>query len=84
MKPLTMRCRACDGTGHVSLPAEMLNTMALLRRGPITAPELRQYMPEGSRSATAANNRLEVLRQLGFVERRKEARRWVYSLRRSP
>lgn len=74
-----MPCRACLGAGRVTLPVELLNALALLRRGPLSAPELDRLRMSG-KSPTACNNLLEALRGLGFATRLKVGRRWEYRL----
>lgn len=78
-KPDQMPCSRCTGTGHVPLPPELQMTLDLLRkRGSLTAVALFGHMEYGG--ATAANNRLESLRRLGFARReRVNGKVWKYS-----
>ncbi len=74
-----MRCSRCSGTGRVDLPPELQATLTLLRqRGAMTPTQLHETMDFGG--VTAANNRLETLRKLGFATRERiDGKRWKYS-----
>lgn len=76
--PDTMPCRRCGGCGRVDLPEELQATLDVVRAGPITARMLSKAMR--GRSSTAANNRLEDLRALGFVTRAQyDGKAWLYT-----
>lgn len=75
--PDTMPCRRCSGCGRVDLPEELQATLDVVRAGPITARMLSKAMR--GRSPTAANNRLEDLRALGFVTRAQHGKAWFYT-----
>ncbi len=76
----TTWCRACHGTGRVDLPPSLQQALDFVRlEGSCTARELHLVMPDTTQ--TAANNRLEKLRELGWVTRtRALGRGWVYTL----
>lgn len=77
-----MPCSKCDGCGSSPLQPELQVTLDLLRReGPLTSPGVYQFLvTDDHASETWVNNRLETLRRLGFVTRKKvNARTWLYS-----
>ena len=71
----------CEGRGRVALPAALQETLTLLRkRGSLTPIELWIQLHMAFGGATAANNRLETLRRLGFAARaRINGKTWKYS-----
>lgn len=86
MKPVRVTCRACRGTGRVDLVPSLRRVLDFLRRGPATAIELRAMELEtvgDAPSANAFNNRLEELREYGFVGRARDHRGWRYHLVRN-
>lgn len=74
--PDTMPCRRCRGCGRVDLPQELQATLDLVRAGALTAGAVAKIFRD--RTPTAANNRLERLRELGFVIRMQAGRNMVY------
>jgi DNA-binding HxlR family transcriptional regulator len=81
--PIRVTCPMCGGVGDVPFAKVHARLARLCERmysqPPLSAQDLHAAAP-GDVSVTAYNNRLEDLRALGFVERRKQGRRWVYSL----
>lgn len=76
-------CPTCHGEGRAPLWRTLQETLDLLRaRGPLSATQLHEMWqvahPFDRRRVTAINNRLEELRDLGFVERERAGRGWVY------
>lgn len=70
-------CRACDGRGRVPLPRESRETLALLRRrGASSGADVARA---SNIKHTAANQRLERLRGLGFVTRERDGKEWIYT-----
>jgi hypothetical protein len=85
MKPIRVTCRTCDGTGRVDLAPTLRWTLRYLRRGAATAKELMAVELKRfgiAPSQQAFNNRLEELREYGFVGRSRERRGWRYHLTR--
>ena len=78
----SVRCSHCAGTGQVPLPKVFVDTLALLRSGPLTP---RQVHARIGLTYTAANYRLEKLRKLGLVARTRSKRgyEWQYRIARS-
>lgn len=76
----TRKCGACDGTGRVTLPVSLLEILSLLsNREALTATQLRR-LTKADVGVTAINNRLEELRSLGLLTRKRFAGRgWKYS-----
>jgi len=72
---MTIPCPKCNGSGRVFLPC-LLNAVRQRLRGGRTAPELLDQFP--GVGVTALNNRLEKLRALGLVTRKREGRAWRY------
>ena len=73
----TVPCCRCHGRGWVPLSSPLQSTLDQLRAGPKLAMELRAR----GEGPSAANNRLEDLRALGLVERKKVGRHWRYAVR---
>lgn len=72
-----IQCRKCHGTGKVALPLALLETLRAVPRDGITSYELNiSHFP--ALTPNAQNNRLEELRELGFVTRIREGRFWRY------
>ena len=72
---VTRKCRRCHGSGAEPISKQLLVTLtALKRRGEASAGQLAN----NGVGPTAIINRLEDLRQLGFVDRRKIGRTWKY------
>jgi hypothetical protein len=74
-----MPCGRCHGSGRTPLHHEFQQTLDFVRkRAPTTAPEIYRALCVGG-SPSAANNRLEVLRSLGLVERfAKCGKAWLW------
>ena len=76
-------CRSRGGSGKERLPRVLLDVLDLFkfdlgRRPPQIMWCAQQIGQELSIRNTAANNRLEALCLLGFVERKRSGRRWFY------
>lgn len=79
-----MPCPRCEGAGEIPLSDALEDTLASLKEyGPMTAPNLRPLAKGSTLTNTAVNNRLEDLRNLGFVERKRSRRGWTYFLKRN-
>jgi predicted transcriptional regulator len=73
------KCRTC-GQGLVPLSASHQETLDYLRKnGDSTAMEIWQARKEKNIAITAINNRLEKLRELKLVDRKKKGKAWVYT-----
>lgn len=84
MKRPSITCRCCNGKGIEPLPQGLWDTLRLLKkRGPSTAGNLLPTLRSDGIQASAVNNRLEALRKLDYVERKKRSREWVYYVKRS-
>ncbi len=81
--PVQIACPTCAGCGQVPFAKAHPQLARLCQRmyalAPISAVDLYQGTPDHC-GVTNFNNRLEQLREYGFVERRKDGRRWLYSL----
>lgn len=75
MKPPLIQCETCHGTGREPLSELLTETLGMLGRRQATAVDL---MIDGM-TKNAINNRLEHLRRLGFVQRQRRGKFWVYS-----
>lgn len=78
-----VQCPRCEGGGKLTLRAfseELAETLELLRKsGELTAVDLHEMVGKQQQTQpTAMNARLEHLRALGFVSRRKSGRCWLY------
>lgn len=68
-------CPKCKGTGEIPLSDVLQATLgAVSIHGPITAPELYQYDDWNGVGISALNNRLEDLRKLGILDRKRSYR----------
>lgn len=72
-------CETCDGRGTVDLGGVLAETFAFFvtRRTRLTAQHIAEATPGGVK-ATAVSNRLEKLRRVGLLNRKKEGRAQVY------
>lgn len=77
MKPATITCPKCAGTGRAELDEALEETMCqILVHGPSTASDLSPITP--GISATGINQRLERLRAFGLLRRQREGKCWRY------
>lgn len=77
MKTPTIECPECKGTGSTKLPELLTATLSALGKKAYTAHELNDWFP--TVTPNAINNRLESLRRLGFVQRERRGKFWLYS-----
>lgn len=79
---LTIPCRSCAGSGRQPLPFHLALMLRLVtQRGQAAAPALRHAYRKGVGGLVvngAVNNALEDLRALGYLEREKDGRLYVY------
>lgn len=75
MKPPLIECDTCHGTGRAPLSELLTETLWLLGHTKCTAADLTPK----HLTVNAINNRLESLRALGFVQRQRRGKFWVYS-----
>jgi hypothetical protein len=69
-------CHKCRGTGNVPLPEHLAETLSKIN-GNTTSLELAEKIPGMTRGAQS--NRLEELRALGIVERKRKGKWWIYT-----
>jgi hypothetical protein len=77
----TMPCGHCGSSGHVPLPPELQATLTYLRRRQhrVTPLDVYHGLHMHGLSQSAANNRLEKLRALGYLVRtRVNGKTWAY------
>lgn len=79
---LSITCPKCHGTGRTLLTPDLTRTLEIVRqKGKIDAVSLREIMDgEHAFHATAYNNRLNELMELGFVTRTRSGRVWLYEV----
>lgn len=75
MKPPITTCQECNGTGKAQLSEPLTETLSYLGRRHLHAAQLQ--IP--GVTPNAINNRLEKLRELGFVQRVRQGRFMIYS-----
>ena len=75
-------CICCNGTGEVNLPGILLRVLELVQEGQQTAKDIYAVLKEegADLKQTAINNRLEDLRQMGFLSMRRQGRFNVYAV----
>lgn len=79
MSKETIACSHCAGTGRMELPdvlASALTAVDGCGKADWSAAEMAYYL---AIKPTAANNRLELLRKLGFLSRTKYGKTWRYA-----
>lgn len=76
MKP-NIACQKCEGTGQVAMSDELLATLQAVGRHSSVEDVIKKV--GWKHHPTAINNRLEFLRDAGFVTRTREGRAWIYS-----
>lgn len=76
-----IQCPRCKGDGHVELDGELLITFNLVKKLlDATALKVHGVVSKNNRvGVSAINNRLEDLRTLGLVSRRRNGRQWIYT-----
>lgn len=79
MKPPTIICPTCHNCGTIPMPEKLTET---LRAFTGTKELIAADFTKGSKVGTTAhNNRLEKLRAMGFLKRRRQGKTWFYSLK---
>lgn len=76
MKP-NVACQKCNGTGQIAMSDELLATLQAVDRRSSVEDVIKTI--GWKHHPTAINNRLEFLREAGFVTRAREGRQWIYS-----
>lgn len=82
-KPPVMPCRKCGGSGVTPIPDWLTITLKAMPKGAgsVTALQLAATLESiggGVVGATAVNNRLEKLRSIGLVTRKRNGKFWNY------
>lgn len=81
MKKTTVKCAKCKGTGLAPLTGPLAETFAKFTRGAkLSAGEVGIC----GVAPNAMLNRLESLRRLGLLERRREGQAFIYSRVKTP
>ena len=75
-----IECRSCGGSGYIEMPEELWIVLFALDGHPNTAAVVLESLNNMGEyiSVNAVNNRLERLRDYGFLIRKKMGRSWVY------
>lgn len=82
MSDITIACPRCCGTGRTELPRVLLEVLVCcFRQGALGQASwcAQEVAARLAIEPTAANNRLELLRKLGFLSRTKHGRTWRYA-----
>lgn len=77
-----MICPKCQGSGEVILQDGLLETLA--KFGPRSRHTAADLHDPNESTPNAINNRLEKLRKIGLLQRKRKGRRWVYGRVRNP
>lgn len=75
-----IKCRRCNGNGHIALPIELLQVFNITSesRG-VSAPVCSKKLDPQSRfHVTAFNNRLQDLMDAGLLRRERHGKTWMY------
>lgn len=76
-----IKCAACNGTGKQRLPEALERTIRLFKpKKRITASEAHELLAEHQITVAAVNNRLEDLRKLGLLNRKRDGKSYLYFL----
>jgi hypothetical protein len=82
MKRPSIPCRKCNGTGQIELTGPLAEAFALFRgRQQKDAEAVKAELGLSEITVSAINNRLEDLRRLGLLDRKKKGRVFMYFLR---
>lgn len=74
-------CAACNGTGKQRLPEVLERTIRIFKpKKRLTAHEAHELLAEYHLTVAAINNRLEDLRKLGLLARKREGKSFFYFL----
>ena len=81
-KPPPIPCPTCNGKGITEMPEGLIQALRILRTlgGQAAVSEVWSDSACDRVGITAINNRLESLRELGFVQRERVGKGWVYSI----
>jgi hypothetical protein len=72
-------CPKCRGAGSIDLAEPLLRVLRFVRQHrQATAQDVFEMLGREVTHPTAANNRLEDLRKLQLLDRRRRGRNWVY------
>lgn len=76
-----IQCSCCAGAGTVKLPQPLYRVIVAVREGHQTASEIYEALGESTVKVTSINNRLEDLRAMGFLTRKKrDQKTFEYSI----
>lgn len=79
MKEPSVKCPTCGGSGRTTLSDTMLKTFRVVKQlRKASAPDVLGKMPDEV-SVSAINNRLEDLRKLGLIKRKRVGKLYEYS-----
>lgn len=71
-------CPTCKGKSTIDMSPRLRETFALFPRGKrLTSADVHTLLESGS-STNSVNNRLEDLRKLGFLDRKRTGKYWSY------
>lgn len=78
--PVKIICPQCDGSGMVRLSELLMDTLYVVRQRPgCDAKEVKLCLDTTNDfHVTAFNNRLETLKELGLLTRKKCGKAWKY------
>lgn len=79
----TADCPKCKGHGVIPLSRELVNTLEAVRKlKRASAGDVAHKLdPTGIFHTTAFNNRLDFLERQGLLERHRESKQWIYTIK---
>lgn len=77
----SVSCRACNGTGKVTISETQYATLAIVKKlKRAKSVDVWRHLSGDKIGWTGVTNRLNELHNLGLLKRTREGRAWVYSL----
>lgn len=77
----SVACRACEGTGKVTVSESQFSTLLIVKRlKRAKSVDVWRHLSGDKIGWTGVTNRLNELHNLGLLKRTREGRAWVYSL----
>jgi translation initiation factor 2 beta subunit (eIF-2beta)/eIF-5 len=78
IKTTVIKCSRCCGQGKIPMPMHLVETLLVVKENNGGVAETIRFLLNKNFTTNAVNNRLEKLRALGFVTRRRQGKFYRY------